>query len=142
MLTQPNVLLVGTDEMEATAIERLLHEHAVVRRARTPLELYRFMGHRNFDAILYSRSFESGPWTSGIQQVRMAFPELPIIILSRAGNEKEWAEVLDAGFIDIVGSPFQGGPVLPVLENAIMCFNTRRWYNEMVGGTTAIHELN
>ena len=141
MLTQPHVLLVGTDEVEAMAIQSLLCEHATVRCARTPLELYRSMNQR-FDAILYSRSFEAGPWSSGLQQIGQAFPDLPVIVLGRAGSEKEWAEVLDAGYIDLVDSPFRAGPVLPVLENAINCYKTRRWYNELADRTTAMNELN
>ena len=126
MLTQPKVLLVSADEAESAAIEKALHEHVILQCARTPLELFLILAHDGFDAILYT-----GSWSSGLQQVRQAFPDLPVLVLGRMGTDKEWADVLNAGFIDLLATPVLGGGVLPVLESAIMSFQARRWYNEV-----------
>ncbi len=137
MLTLPNVLLVTADDAESSTIAKLLDEHVILRCARTPLELHRFLGDGGFDAILYGQSFETGPGSSTLQLIRHRFPDLPVIVLGRTGSEKEWAEVLEAGAIDLVASPFGGGSLLPVLENAITCFNARLWYNEMLDRANA-----
>jgi FixJ family two-component response regulator len=45
--------------------------------------------------------------------------QIPLVVLSRCGCEKEWIEVLEAGAFDFLVPPYTSSQILAVLEHAL-----------------------
>ena len=50
----------------------------------------------------------------GLEDLRKPDPDLPVIVVSRTGEEKEWIEVIEVGAFDLLVPPYCERTVLPV----------------------------
>jgi DNA-binding NtrC family response regulator len=129
MLTFPRILLLSSDESEARNWEEMFREHATLRRVRNLEELHRTLQGDFYDALFCGWSFQSGTWNEALGQVRQERPDLPVVIFSGTGGEREWINVLEAGAFDLLVAPYQKRTVLPVLEQAVTSYEARRFLN-------------
>ena len=129
MLTHPNVLLLSTDTEEVSKWERILSEHAVLKRVGNLLELERQLESEVYDALFCGWSFHFGTWKDALRTVQKRCSDLPVIIFSGNGGEKEWVQVLEAGAFDLLVEPYQKRAVLPVLEHAVYSYEGRRLHH-------------
>ena len=129
MLSQPKVLLISSDEMEASTWEEILRDHVMLKSVRSLPELKKSLESDAYDAVFCDWSFHLGTWQDALQQVRQRCPDLPVIIFCRAGSEREWLTVLEAGAFDLLAAPYQQPTVLYVLEQAVASYEARRPHN-------------
>ena len=129
MLTHPNVLLLSADSQEMNKWEEILCEHAVLSRARSLVELEHQLESDVYDALFCGWSFRFGTWNDVLRTVQQRCPDLPVIIFSGNGGEKEWVQVLEAGAFDLLVEPYQRRAVLPVLEHAVDSHQGRRLHH-------------
>lgn len=120
MLTNAKVILVSSDETEASGLERILREHAALSCVQDFSELQAALGKDTYDALLCGWSFHKGTWLNAVKEMQKRCPSLPVIILSRKGGEQEWFEVIEAGAFDLLTVPYMEQQVLPVLEHAVV----------------------
>lgn len=73
----------------------------------------------SFDAFLCDWCYMGGTWRTALDLIRRRAPQLPVIVICRAGGEQEWVEVLQAGAFDMIAAPFSADDVLSVLTNAV-----------------------
>ncbi len=125
MLSQPKVLLIGSDEAELSVLEGILSEHVELHSVRDLLELQGNL-ERSYDAVFCGWSFHDATWNEVLEVLQQLNPDLPVIVFSRTGGEREWAEVLEAGAFDLMAPPYRKLPVLAVLEQAIDSYDARR----------------
>lgn len=118
MLRYPNVLLFSNDETETAVLHRLLSEHVVLTPVHHPSELTSLLGSNSYDALFWVWSFHTGTWNDALSEVRKITPDLPVIILSSAAEEKEWIQALGAGAFDLLVAPHKDRALLAVLEQA------------------------
>jgi len=118
MLRYPNVLLFSNDEMETAILQRLLGEYAIVTPVHNESELAPLLENNHYDALFWAWSFRAGTWNDALRQVRMINPDLPVIVLSTAAEERAWIRALDAGAFDLLVAPFEERQLLAVLEQA------------------------
>lgn len=118
MLEHPNVLLLSTDKTEVAVLQQILREHVILTPASNLPEVTFLLESNGYDALFCAWSFHSGTWHDALEKVRKCQPDLPVIILARIAEEKEWVQVLEAGAFDLLVSPYQERVVLAVLEQA------------------------
>jgi len=73
----------------------------------------------SFDAFLCDWCYMGGTWRTALDLIRRRAPQLPVIVVCRAGGEQEWVEVLQAGAFDMITAPFSADEVLFALTNAV-----------------------
>ena len=118
MLRYPNVLLFSADDEETEILQEILDEHAVVTAVRNQSELSSVLESNRFDALFWSWSFRAGTWNDALRKVHALSPDLPVIILSTAPEERAWLRSLEAGAFDLLVAPFEEPQLLAVLEQA------------------------
>jgi DNA-binding NtrC family response regulator len=118
MLKYPNVLLLNNDAQEAGLLLDILREQAVLTHARSMTELEALLENNTYDAFLCAWSCEVGNWDECLKKVQKLQPDLPVIVVSRTGGEKEWTAVLEAGAFDLLVPAYGRGSALGILEQA------------------------
>ena len=118
MLRSPSVLLLSTDNAEAALLQELIREHAIVTVAGNLSQLDALLECNSYDALLCAWSFQRGTWKEAVKNIQESHPGLPVIVLSSSPENREWAEVLEAGAFDLLVPPYEKPAVLAVLEQA------------------------
>lgn len=122
----PKVLLLTSDEEEASILLKILGNYALLVRAKNLSEMSRRLEEEGCDLLLCAWVFYRSFWNGALQEVRERYPDLPVVILSRTGGEREWLEVLEAGAFDLLGIPCQKSALLSVIEQAVVSHETRK----------------
>ena len=130
MLSWPKVLLLSSDDAETQNWEEVFREHATMRRVRTLNELQDHLQDDRYDALFCGWSFHTGTWNQALEHVQQSCPDLPVVVFSGTGDEREWVRVLQAGAFDLLVAPYQKRTVLPVLEQAIISHEARRYHHD------------
>lgn len=118
MLRSPRVLLLSTDETETAILREMLSEHAILTPAVNLSELAALLKSNTYDALFCAWSFQRGTWEEAVSNIQESHPGLPVIVLSSSPENREWAEVLQAGAFDLLVPPYEKQSVLAVLEQA------------------------
>ena len=129
MRSHPKVLLLSSDETETRKLEEVLLEYAILRRAGNLAELQSKLEGEAYDAVFCGWSFHTGTWNDALGQVRQRCPDLPVVIFSETGDEREWVKVLEAGAFDLLIAPYQKHTVIPILEQAAASYEARRLHS-------------
>ena len=129
MLTWPKVLLLNSDDAESTKWQEMFREYASLERVRDLDELHATLRSDNYDALFCGWRFEAGTWHEALEEVRQNCPDMPVIVFSSTADEREWIEVLEAGGFDLLATPYHKRTVLPVLEQAVLSYEARRFHN-------------
>ena len=131
MLRSPRVLLLSTDETETALLQDLLNEHAILTPAGNLTELAALLKSNSYDALFCAWSFQRGTWEEAVRSLQESHPGLPVIVLSSSPENREWAEVLEAGAFDLLVPPYEQRAVLAVLEHAsASCEALASWYDD------------
>ena len=125
MLRQPNILLLCGGEAQTVSLCDVLSNHARVTSAADLLELKVLLENGFFDAVFCAWSFSLGNWRGALHEVQRLNPDLPVIVFSTTGGEREWVDVLDAGGFDLLTDPYRNNTVLPALEHATASYSAR-----------------
>ena len=128
MLRNPNVLLFVCDPEERTFLQELLRPHAELTWVCDFQQLTERLRQARYDALFCKTPLCTGSWREVIQQVRLQFPNLPVIILSRTAGEREWLDVLEAGAFDLLAPPYLQRSLLSVLEHAVASHEACVWH--------------
>ena len=129
MLAYPKVLLLAGDEREAMNLQQLLFPYVSLTCSPTLAVLGNLLKNGAYDALFCMESPRPETWNDVIREVHQYHPDLPVIILSRTGDEREWQEVLDAGAFDLLAPPYQGRTLVAVLEQAVASRQAWGWHD-------------
>jgi DNA-binding NtrC family response regulator len=118
----PKVLLLTGDDNEVCSLRDVLGRHASLFHARGLSEMkLRLEG--DFDVLFCSSVyFRQG----ALKEITKLYPELPVIVLSRAGGDEEWMEVLGAGAFDLLVCPCQEPGVRCLMQQAVDSHQARK----------------
>ena len=125
MLRYPRILLLCSDQLETDRIEELLSKHAFVSRACDLSELSALLETTCFDAVFCAWTFHCGTWKNALLDALRFQPDLPVLVFSSTGGEREWIEVLDSGAFDFLVPPYTKESVLALLEQAMASHDAR-----------------
>lgn len=118
MFQSPKILFLTSDPAETILLQEILRKHAVLTYARNLFELKTLLKEGEPDVLFCSWSFQSACWKDVVEEVQQCNPELPVIVLSRTANEREWIEVLEMGAFDLLIPPYREQSLLAVVEQA------------------------
>ena len=122
-----NILLLSSDETETRRWIDILQEHVVLTKVRDRAELRNALEGGDFDALLCAWSYYERTWNDVLKTVQEIRPDLPVILFSRVGGEREWVQAIEAGAFDLLSAPYYWkSTVLPVLEQAVDSCEARR----------------
>jgi DNA-binding NtrC family response regulator len=138
MLRVPHVALLTEDALQANALVERLQECLVLTHITSFLELEKGSENGQFDVLFCDWRFGDSGWKDALERVQARHPDLPVIILSRTGGEREWMEVLDAGAFDLLVPPYSKPPLLAIVEHAAASHMARQWQRETVTGVGRI----
>ena len=110
------LLLAGSDPAIA-AVEQILESHTDLTVVSDLADMLWELAHEQTEVLFCDWRFPLGTWRDVLECVLMQYPELPVIVISRCGDEQQWREVLDAGGFDLVTGHSESA-VLSVLEHA------------------------
>lgn len=116
MKTIKVLLLAGSDPAIA-AVEQALEPRTDLTVVSDLPDVLRELAHGQTEVLFCDWRFPAGTWRDVLDVVQFHYPELPVIVVSRCGDEWQWREVLDAGGFDLVTTHSELA-VLSVLEHA------------------------
>jgi len=116
--TIPKVLFIGSDSDGAGAAE-ILEQFASVTRVLTVPTALPTEKTEAYDAVFCDWDCADGTWRDVLLKLKELNLQIPLIVLSRCGCEKEWVEVLEAGAFDFLVPPYTSTQILGVLEQAL-----------------------
>jgi DNA-binding NtrC family response regulator len=84
--------------------------------------------HREIAVAICEERLPDGDWRFLLEAIEKASARSSLIVSSRLGDERLWAEVLNLGGFDLLmGSPFEPEEVLRVVEGAWSAWNRAAW---------------
>ena len=118
MLRYPNVLLFSSDETESNSLQRILGKHVILTPVSSRSELASLLETNTYDAVFWSWSLNSGTWSEALRTVRTVKPNMPVVVLSAAPEERAWLRSLKTGTFDLLVAPLEETQLLAAIEYA------------------------
>lgn len=115
--TIPKVLFIGNHD-GAEVAEILARFASVTRVLRVPSVLPKEETEA-YDAVFCDWDCADGAWKDVLLKLKEMKLQIPLVVLSRCGCEKEWVEALEAGAFDFLVPPYTATQILAVLEHAL-----------------------
>lgn len=98
-------ILVVEDDLDSHAILRLTLKNYAVAFARDVAEARELIGGQGFDIFILDDWLPDGNGVDLCRDLRMIFPDTPIIVTSAAGRVTNLKEVSDAGATHYLAKP-------------------------------------
>ena len=117
-ITIPKVLYIGSNS-NGTDVAELLAQFAAVTRVLTVPTALPSGETEAYDAVFCNWDCADGTWRDVLSRLKELRLQIPLIVLSRCGCEKQWIEVLEAGAFDFLVPPYSSTQLLAVLEHAL-----------------------
>jgi DNA-binding NtrC family response regulator len=121
MQERPRVLLLGDDALRLAPLRQTLSRSARVGSAEDLPHALSLLARGAFDVVFCDERFYCGTWREALERIAAIYPELPVIVVSRASDPEagEWAEVVAAGAFDLLPSVRNEPATLALLEHAV-----------------------
>lgn len=113
----PKVLFIGNDD--GAEVADILAQFATVTRVLTVPTALPKEEREAYDAVFCDWNCSDGTWHDVLLKLKELSLQIPLVVLSRCGCEKEWVEVLEAGAFDFLVPPYTSAQILAVLEHAL-----------------------
>jgi len=123
MLIDPNVLLLAQEPEQAVELTALLSPYLRIKCAQDLDGVATALRYRRFDAILYVR--EGQAWRQALQAMRLRYPGIPVIVLTKIEAQRECAEMVEAGAFDFLIPPYGNRNLLAAVEQAVATAEAR-----------------
>lgn len=82
---------------------------------------------QSYDLLFVDAEIPGGPWHRLLQAIVAADKNCEVIVCSRHGDERLWAEVLQCGAYDLIAEPFEEGEVTRIARRALDSQYMRRY---------------
>jgi DNA-binding NtrC family response regulator len=116
--TIPKVLFIGSNS-NGVRVAEILAQFASVTRVQTVPTALPKEEMEAYAAVFCNWDCADGTWRDVLSKLKELNLQIPLIVLSRCGCEKEWVEVLEAGAFDFLVPPYTSAQILAVLEHAL-----------------------
>lgn len=73
----------------------------------------------SFDLLIVDAELPGGPWHRLLQTIVSSAKGCEVIVCSRCGDEKLWADVLQRGAYDLLAEPFEENEVIRIANRAL-----------------------
>jgi len=89
-----------------------------------------------YDLLFVDAELPGGPWHRLLQTIVASEKDCEVIVCSRCGDERLWAEVLQYGAYDLISEPFEDGEVARIAHRALDS-HYLRWFGQSARHTSA-----
>ena len=120
-----SVLVLAGGDPGAVLVSEVLARHADLSIVSNIQEMLQRLAESPCDVLVCDWRFPLGTWRDALETVQGIYPELPVIVVHRAGREKEWFETLEAGAFDLVTEAHSEHAVLSLFEHAVATHDAR-----------------
>jgi len=114
-------ILIADDEADIATILKLQLEDAGYRtaRARDGIEVLEILSRDPFDLILLDLRMPRMDGMKTLEQIRVSYPDLPVVIMTAHGSESVAVDALHRGAVDYVAKPFSFDDLQKRIERAL-----------------------
>jgi DNA-binding NtrC family response regulator len=126
LLSTTKVLLLSEDQNEVYYLRESLGGYAMVMHARSLAEMASRLERTQYDVVLCGWPFYQDGWHGELKNVRERYPDLPVVVLSRADTKQKGMDVMDAAAFDLPTVPSPKPVLLPVVEHARVSHDARK----------------
>ena len=113
------ILAVSPQESDLAVLSRILsHSAWTYVTASTVAEAARQLASSHFHVVMSERRLADGDWKRILELTSRMTEPAQVIVLSRDGDERLWAEVLNLGAWDVLIKPFHPKEVYRTIHSA------------------------
>jgi DNA-binding NtrC family response regulator len=113
------VLAISPQETDLAVLSRILsHSAWTLETASTIAEAAARLQSSHYHVVLSERKLADGDWKKALDLTSRMTEPAQLIVLSRDGDEKLWAEVLNLGAWDVLVKPFHPKEVYRTIHSA------------------------
>ncbi|MBI4460486.1 MAG: response regulator [Acidobacteria bacterium] len=87
-------------------------------------------GPSGYDLIFVDAELPDGSWEDMLQYLLDSSKPCELIVCSRCGDERLWAEVIQRGAFDLLPAPYDGREVLRIIQSALSSRYLRRFMSK------------
>ena len=81
----------------------------------------------SYDLVFVDAELPDGSWQDLLQHVKDSRRTCEMIVCSRCGDERLWAEVIQCGAFDLIVEPYEEREVLRIVQSALDSHYMRRF---------------
>lgn len=107
--------LLVDNRMEVTSVGNVAE---ALRRLSEPL---------HFDLVFVDAELPDGSWRDLLQSLVDSSRPAEMVVCSRCGDERLWAEVIQCGVFDLIPEPYERQEILRIVRSALDSHYMRRF---------------
>lgn len=116
----PRILLVMPPERRSRMLRILSDSGIEVSVAESVADAQRAMaGPQRFQLVFVDAELPDGSWRDVLQFVVASRANCEMVVCSRCGDERLWAEVIQCGAFDLLPEPVEKQEVLRIMNSAL-----------------------
>jgi len=125
------VMLLGGDQPALRNLYSVLRSNAKVTLAEDLPSALEKLSREEISAVFCAACFHCGSWVEALQTIGFLHPEIPVIIVNEASQNRTFAErhadIYAAGAFDVLPDPQDEWSVMVVLTHALASGESRQW---------------
>jgi len=123
------ILLVSPPQHRAGLLSSLEGKDFQIHLASNFREaMQRLGGEHSYDVLVADAELPDGSWRDLLQFLQDARLACEMVVCSRCGDERLWAEVLECGAYDLLVEPYDPQEVRRIIERAIESQSMHRFH--------------
>ena len=133
------VLLLGStarQDKQDMKVRQSLLKHAELSEARSLCDLEDALRRQDYDAFFCAWKVDGGMWEDALQQVQKQAADLPLIVITSAGKDRQRIGALEKGAFDVLVPPYKDCTILYLLEHASVSHQARSLHSKTSSATT------
>ena len=114
-------ILLAMPSQRREKLLRLLGHHGLdVSLASTSMEArQKLMRPHSYELLLVDAELPGGSWQDFLPLLVSSSPPCEMVVCSRAGDERLWAEVIQCGGFDLIAEPYEQQEVIRIVRSAL-----------------------
>ena len=114
------ILLAMPGQRREKLVHLLGHHGLDVSLASTSIEArQKLTAPHPYELLLVDAELPDGSWRDLIPLLVSSNPPCEMVVCSRTGDERLWAEVIQCGAFDLIAEPYEQQEVIRILQSAL-----------------------
>ena len=114
------ILLAMPSQRRDRLLHLLGHHGLNVSLASTSMEArQKLMAPHTYELPLVDAELPDGSWRDLIPLLVSSNPPCEMVVCSRTGDERLWAEVIQCGAFDLISEPYEQQEVIRIIQSAL-----------------------
>ncbi len=136
------ILSVSTAESDHAALEQTFRDSSLtlypncrlaLHQSRTLASALTVLRRTRIPIVICDRDEQSDAWRQILQATRNLAAPPCLIVTSRLADDRQWAELLNAGAFDLLAKPFEKSNVIRIVQSAWVHWQSRYHLTDTAG---------